>query len=76
MVRIGGRSHATSAIPVIQRIVARVLHFHHLCTGKSKCEIHVGNELRDMRHLYMRLWCFLCNDNFHNFPEGEMLVWH
>ncbi len=74
--RIGGRSLATCVIPVVQRIVARVLHFHHLTTGKSKCEIHVGNELRDMRHLYMALWCFLCNENFQYFPEGPLVVWH
>ncbi len=66
----------TCAIPVIQLVVARVLHFHHLCPGKSECEIHVGNELKYMRHLYMGLWCFLCNENFHHLPEGELVVWH
>ncbi len=30
MLRIGGRSHATGAIPVVQRVAKRVLSFHHL----------------------------------------------
>ncbi len=47
MLRIGGRIHATGAIPVIQRVVERVLSFHHLFTGKSKWKIRVVNELKD-----------------------------
>ncbi len=62
MLRIGGRCHATSEIPVVQRVVERVLSFHLLFAGKSKWKIRVGNELRDMHHLYMGLWRFLYNE--------------
>ncbi len=55
MLRIGGRSYATGAIPVAQRVVERVFSFHHLFAGKSKWNIRVGNKLRDMHHLYMGL---------------------
>ncbi len=55
MLWIGGRSHATGAIPVVQRVVERVLLFHHLFAGKFKGAIRVGNELRAMHHLYMGL---------------------
>ncbi len=72
MLRIGGRSHATGAIPVVQRIVERVLGFHHLLAGKSKCKIRVGNKLRDVHHLYMG--CFLYNENIHYVPEGALQV--
>ncbi len=75
MLWIGGRSHATGAIPVVQRIVERVLGFHHLLAGKSKCRIRVGNKLRDMHHLYMGLWRFLYNENFHYATEGALEVW-
>ncbi len=74
MLRIGGKSHATSAIPVIQRVVERVLSFHHLFAGKSKWKIRVGNELRDMYHLYMGLWGFLFNETFLYFPERVLEV--
>ncbi len=52
-------THDTGAMPVVQRIVDRVLSFHHLFACKSKWKICVGNELRDMRHLYMGVWAFL-----------------
>ncbi len=55
-------------------VVEQVLSFHHLFAGKSKWEIRVGNELRDMYHLYMGLWRFLCNENFDYFPEGAIEV--
>ncbi len=74
MLRIGGRSHATGVIHVVQRVVERVLSFHHLFAGKSKWKIRVGNELRDMQHLYMGLWRFLYNESFHNFAEGALKV--
>ncbi len=45
MLRIGERSHATGATPVVQRVVERVLRFHHLFAGTSKWKIHVSNEL-------------------------------
>ncbi len=70
--RIGGRRNATGAIPVVQRAVERVLSFHHLFAGKSKWTIRVGNELRDMHHLYMGLWRFYYIENFHYFPEGAL----
>ncbi len=57
-----------------QRIVARVFSLQHLFAGKYKWELHVGNELRDMRHLYMGLWYFLYKENFHYFPEGALEV--
>ncbi len=74
MLRIGGRSHATGAIPVVQGVVERVLSFHHLFPGKSKWKLRVGNELRDTHHLYMGLWRFLYNENFYYFPEGALEV--
>ncbi len=37
-------------------------------------KIRVGNELRDMHYLYMGLWRFLYNENFHYFPEGALEV--
>ncbi len=37
-------------------------------------KIRVGNELRDMHHLYMSLLRFLYNENFHYFPEGALEV--
>ncbi len=74
MVRIGVRSHATCAIPVVQRVVGRMLSFHHLFAGKSKWKIRVGIELRDMQQLYMGLRYFLTNENFFNFPEGALEV--
>ncbi len=76
MLRIGGRSHATVAIPVVQRVVERVWSFHHLFVGKPKWKIRVGNKLRDMHQLYMGLWRFLNNENFHYFPEGALEVYH
>ncbi len=76
MLRIGGRSHATDAIPVVQRVVERVLSFPHLFDGKSKWKIPVGSKLRDMHQLYMGLWRFLNNKNFHYFPEGALEVCH
>ncbi len=57
-----------------QRVVERVLGFHHFFAGKSKWKIRVGNELRDMHHLYMGRWRFLCNESFHYFPEGTLEV--
>ncbi len=36
--------------------------------------IRVGNELRDMHHLYVGLWRFLYNENFYCFPEGALEV--
>ncbi len=39
MLRKGGKRHATGAISVIQRVVERVLSYHHLFTGNSKCSI-------------------------------------
>ncbi len=65
MLRIGERSHATGAIPVVQRVVEQVLNFHQLFAGKSKWKIRVGNELRDMHHLYMGLLHFLYRENFY-----------
>ncbi len=70
MLRIGGRSHATGAMPVLQRVVEPVLSFQHLFAGKPKWKIRIGNELSDMHHLYTGLWRFLYNENFHFFPEG------
>ncbi len=67
MLRIGGRSQATVAMPVVQRVVERVLRFHQLFAGKSKWKIRIGNKLRDMG-----LWGFLCNANFHYFLEGAL----
>ncbi len=58
MLRIGGRRHATGAIPVVQRVVERVLSFHHLFAGKPKWKIRVGNKLRDMYQLYMAFGVF------------------
>ncbi len=75
MLRIGGRRHASCAIPVVQRVVERVLRFHQLSSGKFKCEVHVDNELRDRRHLYMGLWRFRYDENFHYFPKGALEVW-
>ncbi len=69
MLRIGGRSQATVAMPVVQRVVERVLHFHYLFAGKSKWKIREGNKLRDMG-----LWGFLCNANFHYFLEGALEI--
>ncbi len=74
MLWIGGRSHATGAIPVVQRVVERVLSFHHLFVGKSKWKIRVGNELRDTHHRYMGLWRFLCNENLYYFLERALEV--
>ncbi len=71
MLRIGGSSHATSAIPVV-RVVERLLSFYHLFAGKPKWKIRVGNKLRDMHQLYMDLWRFLYNENVHYFPEGAL----
>ncbi len=48
MLRMGGRSLATGAISVIQRVVERVLSFHHLFTGKCEWKIRVVNELKDI----------------------------
>ncbi len=60
MLWIGGRSHATGAIPAAQRVVERVLSFHHLFAGKFKWKIRVGNGLRDMHHLFMGIfWAIL-----------------
>ncbi len=73
MPRIGGRSHATGAIPVVQRVV---LSFHHLFAGKPKWKIRVGNKLMDMHQLYMGFWHFLYNETFHYFPEGALEVCH
>ncbi len=72
MLRIGRRSHAT----VVQRVVERVLRFHHLFAGKSSWKIRVGYELRDMHHLYKGLWRFLHYGNFHYFAEGVPEVCH
>ncbi len=74
MLRIGGRRYATGVITVVQRVVDRVLSFHHLFDGKSKWKIRVGNELRDMHHLYMGLKRFLYKESFHYFPEGALEV--
>ncbi len=74
MLRKGGTSHATGAIPVAQRVVERGLSFHSLFAGKPKWKIRVGNELRDMHHLYMGFWPFRYNENFHYFPEGALDV--
>ncbi len=76
MLRKGGGSHATDAIPVVQRVVDRVLSFHYLFAGKSKWKIRVGKELKDMHHLYMGLLRFLYNENFHYFPEGALELCH
>ncbi len=51
MRRIDGRSHATSEMPSVQRVVERVLSFRHFFAGKSMWKIRVGNELRDMHYL-------------------------
>ncbi len=48
MLQIGGRGHAAGAVPVVQRVVERVLSFRHLFAGKSKWKIRVVNELRDV----------------------------
>ncbi len=69
MLRVGGGSHATGAIPVVQRFVERVLSFPHLFTGKSKWKKRVGNELRDTHHAYMGLWRFLYNGIFITSPK-------
>ncbi len=63
-------------MPLVQLVVARVLRFHHLFAGKSKWKIHGGNELRDMHHQYVCLWCFIYTENFHYFPEGALEVYH
>ncbi len=68
MLRIGERSHTTGEIPVVQRVVERVLSFYRLRAGKSKWKSRVGDELRDMHHLYMDLWRFLYYEIFHYFP--------
>ncbi len=60
------------AIPVVQRVVERVLSFQTLFAGKSKWKIRVGIELRDMHHLYMGLCRFLYKENFYYFPEGAL----
>ncbi len=73
MLRIGGRSAIPGAIPVVQRVVERVLS---LFAGKPKWKIRVGNKLRDMHQLYMGLWRFLYNETFHYFPEGALGVCH
>ncbi len=70
MLRIGG------AMPVVQRVVERVLSFHYLFAGKPKWKIRVGNKRRDMHQLCMGLWRFLYNENFHYFPEGALEVCH
>ncbi len=44
--------------------------------GKPKWKIRVGNKLTDMHQLYMGLWRFLYNENFHYFPEGALEVCH
>ncbi len=67
MLRVGGRSQATVAMPVVQRVVERVLHFQQLFAGKSKWKIRIGNKLRDMG-----LGGFLCNLNFHYVLEGAL----
>ncbi len=72
MLRIGGRSHATGVIPVVQRVVEEVLRFNHLFAGKSTWEIPVHNELKDMHPLYKGFWRFQYNENFHYFPEGAL----
>ncbi len=59
-------------MPVVQRVIERVLSFHHLLAGKSKWKIRVGNELRDMHHLYMDLWRFLYSENLFNLPGGAL----
>ncbi len=64
---ISGRSHATGTI---QHVVERVLSYHQLFAGKSKWKIRAGSKLRDMHQLYMGLWRFLYNENFHYLPEG------
>ncbi len=74
MLRIGGKSHATGAISVVQRVVERVLSIHHLFAGKSKWKIRVGNELMGMDYLYVGLWRFLYNENFYYVPEGALEV--
>ncbi len=74
MLRICRRSNVDGAIPVVRRVVERVLSFHNLFAGTSKWKIRVRNELRDMHHLYMGLWRFLYNENFHCFPEGSLEV--
>ncbi len=76
MLRIGGRSHATGVIPVVQHVVERVLGFHQLFAGEYKWKICVGNERMDMHHLYMDLWRFLLNRNVYYFPEGALEVCH
>ncbi len=48
MLQIGGRSHATGATHMVQRVVERVLSFHNLFDGKSKWKLRVGNELKDI----------------------------
>ncbi len=55
IVRVGGIRYASGAIPMAHRVIERVLRFHQLSSGKSKFEMHVGNELRDRHHLYMGL---------------------
>ncbi len=45
-----------------------------LFAGKSKWELRVGNERREMRHLYMSLWYFFYIESFHYFPEGALEV--
>ncbi len=70
MLRIGGRSHATGVIPVVQRVVERVLSFHHLFAGKPKWKIRVGNKRRDMHQLYMGA----CNQPFAKATEGKALL--
>ncbi len=76
MLWISGRRLTTGATPLVQRVVVRVLGFHHLCVGKSSWNIHVGNELGDMHHQYMCLLRFLYTENFHYLPEGALEVCH
>ncbi len=74
MQRVGGRIHANGAIPVVQRVVERVLSFHQLFAGKSKWKIRESNELGDMHNLCMGVARFLNNEKLYYFPEGALEV--
>ncbi len=45
-----------------------------LVRWKSKWKIRVGNQLKDMHHLYMGLWRFLYTENLYYFPDGALEV--
>ncbi len=74
--RIGGGRLATGAIPLVQRVISRVLWLYNLLVRKSNLDIRVGSELRDMRRDFIGLWSSLYVENFHYFPKGALEVRH